>query len=74
MVIMSLYYLSMNLGVFCCLCGILRHTDKACPKLFDMESDDGSLYIWGGNLHHFVRRMGAVASNKWMQDPIICDP
>jgi 14-3-3 protein epsilon len=31
-----------KLGVFCYLCGLLGHTDKNCPKLFDMEHDDGS--------------------------------
>jgi 14-3-3 protein epsilon len=31
-----------KLGIFCFLCGMLGHTDKSCPKLFDMEIDDGT--------------------------------
>jgi 14-3-3 protein epsilon len=31
-----------RLGIFCYLCGVLGHTDKVCPKLFDMEQDDGN--------------------------------
>lgn len=30
-----------KLGVFCHRCGLLGHTEKVCPKLFELESDDG---------------------------------
>jgi hypothetical protein len=62
-----------KLGIFCYLCGILGHTDKSCPKLFDMEIDDGTRG-WGENIRPLVKRMGTAATNKYLQDPIPSHP
>jgi 14-3-3 protein epsilon len=62
-----------KLGIFCYLCGLLGHTDKNCPKLFDMEHDDG-VRGWGENLRPLVKRMGTSATNKYLKDPIPSRP
>jgi hypothetical protein len=62
-----------KLGIFCYLCGLLGHTDKNCPKLFDMELDDGARE-WGENLRPLVKRMGTSATNKYLKDPIPSHP
>jgi len=35
-----------KLGVFCHRCGVLGHTNKKCPELFELEADDG-VRDWG---------------------------
>jgi hypothetical protein len=30
-----------RLGTFCYLCGLIGHSDTQCPKLFEIEEDDG---------------------------------
>jgi len=35
-----------KLGVFYYMCGIPSHTDKVCPNLFELDSDDGA-FEWG---------------------------
>jgi hypothetical protein len=62
-----------RLGIFCYLCGLLRHTDKNCPKLFEMEHDDG-VRGWGETLRPLVNRMGTAATNKYLKDPIPSRP
>jgi hypothetical protein len=62
-----------KLGVFCYLCGVVGHTDKSCPKLFDMEHDDGTRG-WGENIRPLIKRMGTAATNKYLQDPIPSRP
>jgi 14-3-3 protein epsilon len=57
-----------KLGIFCYLCGLLGHTDKNCPKLFDMEHDDG-VRGWGENLRPLIKRMGTPATNKYLKYP-----
>jgi hypothetical protein len=51
-----------KLGIFY-LCGLLGHTDKNCPKLFDMDHDDGTRG-WGENLRPLITRIGTSATNK----------
>jgi hypothetical protein len=58
-----------KLGVFCYRCGLLGHTDKVCPDLFELDSDDG-VREWGVELRPVVRRVGTAATNRWLQDPI----
>jgi 14-3-3 protein epsilon len=38
-----------KISILCNLCGLLGHTDKNCPKLFNMELGDG-VRGWGENL------------------------
>jgi hypothetical protein len=38
-----------KLGVFCYRCGLIGHTDKVCPELFELEADDG-VRNWGVDL------------------------
>jgi hypothetical protein len=58
-----------KLGVFCYRCGLLGHTDKVCPQLFELDSDDG-VRAWGMDLRPSVLRVGTAATNRWLQDPI----
>jgi len=30
-----------KLGVFCHMCGLIGHTEKLCPELFELDTDDG---------------------------------
>jgi 14-3-3 protein epsilon len=62
-----------KLGIFCYLCGVLGHTDKNCPKLFDLEYDDGTRE-WGENLRPLANRIGTAATNKYLKDPIPSSP
>jgi 14-3-3 protein epsilon len=62
-----------KLGIFCYLCGLLGHTDKNCPKLFDMEHDDG-VRGWGETLRPLIKRVGTAATNKYLKDPIPSRP
>jgi hypothetical protein len=63
------YFKYEKLGDFCYLCGILGHTDKSCPRLFEMEQDDGHRE-WGEWLRPTVRRVGTAATNRYLNDPI----
>jgi len=58
-----------KLGVFCHRCGVLGHTDKFCPELFELDSDDG-VRNWGPFLKPVSQRIGTAATNRWLQDPI----
>jgi hypothetical protein len=58
-----------RLGIFCYLCGLLGHTDKSCPKLFEMEHYDGVLG-WGETLRPLIKRMGTAATKKYLKDSI----
>jgi hypothetical protein len=58
-----------KLGIFCHRCGLLGHTDKVCPDLFELESDDG-VRRWGPYLKPSSQRIGTAATNRWLQDPI----
>ena len=58
-----------KLGVFCHRCGMLGHTDKVCPELFELNSDDG-VRNWGVFLKLVPQRIGTAATNRWLQDPI----
>jgi 14-3-3 protein epsilon len=62
-----------KLGTFCYLCGLLGHTDKNCPKLFDMDHDDGTRG-WGESIRPLSSRQGTSATNKYIQDPIPSRP
>jgi 14-3-3 protein epsilon len=62
-----------KLGTFCYLCGLLGHTDKNCPKLFDMDHDDGTRE-WGESLRPLTSRIGTSATNKYLKDPIPSRP
>jgi len=58
-----------KLGVFCHRCGVLGHTDKACPELFELDVDD-DVRNWGVFLKPAAQRIGTAATNRWLQDPI----
>jgi len=58
-----------KLGVFCYRCGLLGHTGKVCPDLFELESDDG-VGNRGPDLKPTATRIGSDANNKWLHDPI----
>jgi len=58
-----------KLSVFCHMCGVLGHTDKTCPELFELEADDG-VRNWGVFLKPTAQRIGTAATNRWLQDPI----
>ena len=58
-----------KLGVFCHRCGVLGHTDKGCPEFFELDSDD-DVCNWGPYLKPASQRIGAAATNRWLQDPI----
>jgi hypothetical protein len=58
-----------KLGVFCHRCGVLGHTDKVCPELFELKADDG-VRNWGAYLKPNLQRIGTAATNRWIQDPI----
>jgi len=58
-----------KLGVFCHRCGLIGHTDKGCPDLFELEADDG-VRNWGADLKPVTQRIGTAATNRWLQDPI----
>jgi hypothetical protein len=58
-----------KLGVFCHRCGLLGHTDKVCPELYELDSDDG-VRNWGIYLRPAAQRVGTAATNRWLQDPI----
>jgi hypothetical protein len=62
-----------KLGVFCYLCGVIGHMDKSCPKLFDLDHDDGTRG-WGENIRPLIKCMGTTATNKYLQDPIPSRP
>lgn len=56
-----------RLGVFCFVCGIIGHVEQLCPRLFEIEEDDGQRN-WGPELRAEVRRGGGTAGNKWLRD------
>jgi hypothetical protein len=58
-----------KLGVFYHRCGVIGHTDKVCPELFELESDD-EVRNWGLYLKPMSQRIGTAATNRWLQDPI----
>jgi len=58
-----------KLGVFCHRCGVIWHTDKVCPDLFELDADDG-VRNWGPSLKPASHRVGTAATNRWLQDPI----
>jgi len=48
-----------KLGVFCHRCGVIGHTDKVCPELFELDSDDG-VRNWGPFLKPASHRVGTA--------------
>ena len=57
------------MGVFRHRCGLIGHTDKVCPELFELEYDDG-VRNWGAYLKLVSQKIGMAATNRWLQDPI----
>lgn len=58
-----------NWVFFCHRCGLLGHTDKVCPELFELEADD-NVRNWGADLKPVTNRIGTGATNRQLQDPI----
>jgi hypothetical protein len=50
-----------KLVVFCHMCGVIGHTDKVCPELFELESDDG-IRNWGPYLKPAQQCIGTAAT------------
>jgi len=58
-----------KLGVFCHRCGLIGHTNKVCPELFELDVDDG-VHNLGADLKPVSQRIGTAATNRWFHDPI----
>jgi len=54
-----------KLGVFCHMCGVIGHTDKVFPELFELDSDDG-VRNWGPFLKPASHKLGTSATNRWL--------
>ena len=54
-----------NWVFFCHRCGLIGHTDKVCPELFELESDDG-VRNWGADLKPVTQRIGTTTTNRWL--------
>jgi len=48
---------------------LIGHTDKVCPELYELDSDD-VVRNWGIYLKPAAHRIGTAATNRWLQDPI----
>lgn len=56
-----------RLGFFCNLCGMLRHMEDFCEKLFMLENDDGRP-AWGPDLHVEQRRNVDDGGGRWLRE------
>jgi len=44
------------------MCGLIGHTDKVCPELFELDADD-SVLNWGDDLKLVSQRIGTAATD-----------
>ncbi|KAH9684396.1 reverse transcriptase domain-containing protein [Citrus sinensis] len=55
-----------RLNVFCFICGLLGHTEKLCPKLYDCEATD-MVRLYGPEMKAPTRRNAMTSGERWLR-------
>jgi len=63
----TVYFKYEKLGTFCFRCGVLGHTYKSCPMIYDEEADNG-VRLWSNELKSSYKGSSIVKVNKWLKD------